>query len=539
MGLYKKLLDGWGVHERGCASLIHSWLTANFNPQSVIDIGCGNGVFLLDFMDAGVEVRGVDYETVAKKYIGDNFVQFNLKQRLQLDKKYDLALSIEVIEHIEHEYEDIVISNISHSANIILFSGAKPNQVGTNHVNCQTKEYWLSKFAKEGFELWADKQTELIAFMESEPEFTKCPWLVENLVILKRSDNIINLAKADGNYQDVVIEEQTIVDGWRGCNDRWDIIKPYIKNHQNGLDIGSHFGYFANKITSTYPDNIVWSFEASENRAEVQRLMLRLNDNDRVLLSQHAITLNDLVKIVRTCETADFILCLSTIHYFKLNEIPQILWLMGQIAPNLIIEFPSPLEADVAEKDTVNALDNPMYLLGMAFNSVIKIGEAPSPKDPTIKRSIYLAQNYNITRRNCVSYLGAKTGRGHTVQFKDARWTIDNNIVGHLGFNLANLAEFNLINSIPNELLANGAKKYMALIKKTKGKITDIHPRNLIVTAKGVVPIDFSEGVNNDIYGLTWEEYNTKVKQLTELQLLKGLRDKYFNKETRAVLNYK
>lgn len=188
MGRYKNFVDAWGAHERGSAKILSIWLDRQFHMNSIVDIGCGNGVFLLDFMESGKDILGIDYEDNAKKLIGKRLVIADLTKPLELDKKYELALCIEVIEHIDQKYEDVVIQSIANAADIIVFSGAKPNQIGENHINCQAKEYWLEKFNAVGIELWIEKSEELIEYISAQSEFLKCPWLVENLMILKRSE---------------------------------------------------------------------------------------------------------------------------------------------------------------------------------------------------------------------------------------------------------------------------------------------------------------------------------------------------------------
>lgn len=348
---------------------------------------------------------------------------------------------------------------------------------------------------------------------------------------------LLDLALQDGAYQDIIINGETILTGWRDCQKRWSIIEPYIKPNQSLIDIGSHFGYFGVRISETFPSNFVWSIEADSRRAEIQALQFVENTISTVVVSHHTLTLNDLISLVRTCETFDTILCLSTIHYFPPEEIPQVLWLFGQIAPNLIIEFPSPLETDVANKSVVDSLSDPMRILGRVYDSVQIIGSVSSPKHPDIQRTIYLAQNYSITRDHCVPYLKSQTGRLHTVTFESSRWNIDKNPIMYRGLNLAHLKQFHLIYPHPEHFIKEAAERYKELITMTDGYVTDIHPRNIIVTADGSFPIDYLEGTGVPIYGKSWEEYSDCIKDLSLDSLETELFEKYMSDSVTAVCN--
>lgn len=351
-------------------------------------------------------------------------------------------------------------------------------------------------------------------------------------------DELKELAHGDGRYQDVIVKGEKVVEGWRDCADRWEIISKYIKPNQLIMDIGSHFGYFAARIAENFSTSVVWSVEAGERRARVQKLMLEANGYKNVILTQHTIGLNDLVALVRSCEHIDTIMCLSTIHYFPPAEIRQILWLFGQLAPNLIIEFPSPNEIDVAEKSTVDLMADPMRMLGVAFDSVQKIGESTSPKDHSIKRSIYLAQNYNTRRDHCTSYLGSITGRLHSVEYSNAAWKIDDKEPPHIGINLAHTKRFNMIYPEVDIVLSQTTDRYLALIAERDGNVTDIHPRNVILTSRGPIPIDFEELIGCPIYNLSWEDYRGRVLALTKEKLLPSLTRRYHTESVAAMLNF-
>lgn len=341
-------------------------------------------------------------------------------------------------------------------------------------------------------------------------------------------ERMIELAKAEGSYQSIEVNGKIVVKGWRDCKQRWEIIKPHIKNHQTVMDIGSHYGYFAMKIARQYPDTLVWSVEETTKRARIQKLALQQNGFQNVILSRTSIDLLSLLKLQRTCESMDTILALSVIHYFPLKAIPEIIWAFSRLAQNLIMEFPNPEEEDVANKNLVDMLE-PEYLLGLIYDSVKKIGESPSPKNPEIMRPIYLAQNYRITRENCMSYWNSRSGGHHTVEYKDLKWTISGKVKQYNGLNLANLKHFNVVYPNKNQWFKEGASRYYNLIQDTKGKVTDIHPRNLIVSHNGVFPIDYSEKVGKPIYGHIWKDYKRGILGVKEKGVETALRNQFNN----------
>lgn len=131
-----------------------------FSPKSVVDIGCGLGTFLHEFYKNGVDdYLGIDGQWVDKdklsKYINlDNFKIMNFDENITLNKKYDLALCLEVIEHINEKYADRMVRNLSNISDVIVFSAAIPFQGGQNHINEQWLDYWQKKFNDNNYSLF-------------------------------------------------------------------------------------------------------------------------------------------------------------------------------------------------------------------------------------------------------------------------------------------------------------------------------------------------------------------------------------------------
>lgn len=121
-------------------------------PKSVIDIGCGVGTFLKVFKNYNItDVLGIDGPWVNKdllyKYITeDEFMECNLEDEIILDKKYDLAISLEVAEHLSEKAAKQFVKTLIDAGNVVLFSAAIPLQGGQNHINEQWLSYWEALF---------------------------------------------------------------------------------------------------------------------------------------------------------------------------------------------------------------------------------------------------------------------------------------------------------------------------------------------------------------------------------------------------------
>lgn len=125
-----------------------------FNPSSIIDIGCGTGAWLTAFMENGVkDVFGVDgdYNEFAPKILNDNFMSADLSKSFSIDRKFDLAITLEVAEHIPETSADIFVESVCSLSDNIVWSAAVPGQRGLNHVNEQFPSYWIPKFKSLGY----------------------------------------------------------------------------------------------------------------------------------------------------------------------------------------------------------------------------------------------------------------------------------------------------------------------------------------------------------------------------------------------------
>jgi len=126
------------------------------HPKSVIDLGCGIGTWLSVFKNKhGVsDVLGVDGDYVDVNMLQidkDQFVAHDLQKVFTAPKKYDLAMSVEVGEHLPDSCADNLVKSLTDASDVIVFSAALPGQTGTHHINEQVPEYWAKKFMDRGY----------------------------------------------------------------------------------------------------------------------------------------------------------------------------------------------------------------------------------------------------------------------------------------------------------------------------------------------------------------------------------------------------
>lgn len=139
------------------ANIILPFIINKLNPKNIVDFGCGSGAWLFVAQKNGVEdILGIDGNYVDTDWLlidNNDFLADDITKKIKLTKKYDLAISLEVGEHIEKSKINNYILNLTNSSDVILFSAAIPNQGGTEHINEQYLTYWVEKFKEQNFEL--------------------------------------------------------------------------------------------------------------------------------------------------------------------------------------------------------------------------------------------------------------------------------------------------------------------------------------------------------------------------------------------------
>lgn len=144
-------------------------------------------------------------------------------------------------------------------------------------------------------------------------------------------------------YQDLVLDDQTVVAGQRDCLGRWKILEPYLPRSGTVLDIGSNMGWFGWMISRRFPECVVASVEPDERSAALQRQMLRSHESQRTCLLTSRANARMARVLAQAGQQLDAVLCLSVLHW--LPEHRQMLSTLGRISRRILVEQPDPRES--------------------------------------------------------------------------------------------------------------------------------------------------------------------------------------------------
>jgi len=206
------------------------------------------------------------------------------------------------------------------------------------------------------------------------------------------NDVMVDMIKESGTYQDVFINGEKVINGWsKNCEERWNIIKPFIKSGDRILDIGSYHGYFSIRAVCKTEDVSVLSFEGDKKIADAQEMILRANhiDAEQIMLVKENLLLEDLETFD---DRFDIAFVLNVLHYF--NDIPRFFELLAKsVKRGAIIEFPDLNDVMTKYYNVVEELSPLDKYLKKYFKSVKKIGEVNAPETKDGKRLLFFAKH--------------------------------------------------------------------------------------------------------------------------------------------------
>lgn len=149
------------------------------DPQTatIVDVGCGIGEWSL----GNPNYLGLDFGTPIKHLMisPDAYLDMNLEKEMPpANNSADLAICLEVAEHISPARAESLIESLCKLSDRVLFGAAIPNQGGEGHVNEQWQSWWAEKFYRNGF------GAEVCYPVKDNPDVEA--WYRQNMILYKR-----------------------------------------------------------------------------------------------------------------------------------------------------------------------------------------------------------------------------------------------------------------------------------------------------------------------------------------------------------------
>ena len=167
-------------------------LFALWRPASAIDVGCGRGAWLAACGERGVQrLTGLDGDWVSQEMMlapNISFRRTNLREEVTAAERHDLAISLEVAEHLPPESSDGFVRTLVAHADAIVFGAAYLGQPGRDHINTRPHSFWADQFLAQGYALfdffrphfWSDNEVE--------------PWYRQNTFLYVRPSHPLHAA---------------------------------------------------------------------------------------------------------------------------------------------------------------------------------------------------------------------------------------------------------------------------------------------------------------------------------------------------------
>jgi SAM-dependent methyltransferase len=174
--IYDKLFfDSFDDIARQSAATVVPEVRKHIDPASVIDVGCGRGYWLAEFGRHGVtSLLGLDGGRITpsdlviplESFRSMDFSELGLGTLVEMADRFDLAICLEVAEHLAAPLGEKLVAALCRLAPVVLFSAGIPGQEATGHINLQWPRYWAELFRRHGFgavdclrlTFWADER---------------------------------------------------------------------------------------------------------------------------------------------------------------------------------------------------------------------------------------------------------------------------------------------------------------------------------------------------------------------------------------------
>ena len=166
--------------EKPWADRLAVWVKQQLDPATVLDIGCGPGIYVDSLRDQGVDARGIDIDD---RVHGKEHLTYQSLFDIT-DEHAEVVICMEVAEHIEPALEDQVVAKIVSTVDhTLIWTAAAVGQGGIGHINCKDKQEWADKITAAGLVRNHEKEAQLLDYTV---QGVHMGWFRNNLLYFER-----------------------------------------------------------------------------------------------------------------------------------------------------------------------------------------------------------------------------------------------------------------------------------------------------------------------------------------------------------------
>ena len=172
---------------RGFYKKVAQRIVDDFAPETVLDVGCANGMLVAELRTLGVGAYGIDHSLDSISKVPEDTLAFCAVCTIQetmptaFPKQFDLVIAIEAFGHLCEEELAASIAALCNYSKTVLFALSK-GIAGVTQSNSQLR-YWIEKFAENGFFKRFDYDTAFVS---------------KDAILFYRNDSIANVV---GEYE--------------------------------------------------------------------------------------------------------------------------------------------------------------------------------------------------------------------------------------------------------------------------------------------------------------------------------------------------
>lgn len=160
------------------AQRLADYIAEHLRPRTVLDIGCGPGIYTEELIQRGIVTHGLD---------PDPRTRHNYYSLLTpAERTAQVVICLEVLEHIDPADTRKAIQHLADHIEpngLLVFTAAQPGQGGTGHINTRTRAEWAKLLTEAGLTRTTKQEQLLKDYMQQGAHMG---WFTQNLLVFER-----------------------------------------------------------------------------------------------------------------------------------------------------------------------------------------------------------------------------------------------------------------------------------------------------------------------------------------------------------------